>query len=69
MARKPSPSSRLDRKQPTYKERSNDADRSGTERSAREQRTGEGSDSALATLKHIERDRRRSWPADAGGAD
>jgi hypothetical protein len=59
----------MDRKPPSRKERSNDADRSGTERGARDQRTGEGSESALATLKHIERDRRRSWPADEGDAD
>ena len=69
MAGKASPTSRTDRKQPTGKERSNDADRSGSERRVREQRTGEGSDSALAKLKHIERDRQRSRVSDEGGAD
>ena len=68
MARKSSPTSRTERKQPTRKDRSNDADRSGAERGGRERRTGEGSDSALATLKHIERDRKRSWPVDEGDA-
>jgi hypothetical protein len=66
MAGKSSPSSKMDRKQSTHKERSNDADRSGTDRRPRERRTGEGSDSALATLKNIERDRQRTRPADEG---
>ncbi len=65
MARRLTPSPKqMDRKQPTNKDRSNDADRSGTDRRARERRTGEGSESALATLKHIERDRARSRPAE-----
>ncbi len=51
-------------KQPANKDRSNEADRSGTDRRAREGRSGEGSESALATLKSIERDRKRSKPAD-----
>ncbi|WP_172224316.1 hypothetical protein [Caenimonas soli] len=55
----------MDRKQPpSNKERSNDADRSGAARRARDGRTGEGAESALATLKSIERDRKRSRPAD-----
>jgi hypothetical protein len=54
----------MDRKQPSNKDRSNDADRSGTNRRAQEGRSGEGSESALATLKSIERDRKRSKPAD-----
>lgn len=55
----------MDRKQqPSNKNRSNDADRTGTDRRAREGRSGEGSESALATLKSIERDRKRSRPAD-----
>jgi hypothetical protein len=53
----------MDRKQPTSKEHSNDADHSGIERRARERRSGEGADSALASLKHIERNRARSLPA------
>jgi hypothetical protein len=52
----------MDRKQPSNKDRSNDADRTGTDRRARERRSGEGSESALASLKHIERDRRRTQP-------
>jgi hypothetical protein len=68
MAKKPAPTSKMDRPQPSNKDRSNDADRSGTDRRARERRTGEGSDSALATLKNIERDRQRNQPADEGGS-
>ena len=58
----------MDRPQPSNKDRSNDADRSGVDRRARERRTGEGSDSALATLKNIERDRQRNKPADEGNS-
>lgn len=54
----------MDRKQTSNKDRSNEADRSGTDRRAREGRSGEGSESALATLKNIERDRKRSTPAE-----
>lgn len=54
----------MDRKQPSNKDRTNEADRSGSDRRARQGRSGEGSDSALATLKSIERDRKRSKPAD-----
>jgi len=56
-------------KQPANKDRSNDADRSGTDRRARDHRTGEGSDSALATLKNMERDRQRSRPDDDGSSN
>ena len=59
----------MDRKQPTNKERSNDADSAGTDRRARERRTGEGSESALATLKTIEHDRARSRPAEDDSTD
>lgn len=59
----------MDRKQPTNKDRSNDADRTGTDRRGRERRSGEGSDSALATLRHLERDRARSRPADEDSSD
>lgn len=70
MARKRQANSPMDRKQPpSNKERSNDADRSGTDRRAREGRSGEGSESALATLKSIERDRKRSRPADDSSGD
>jgi hypothetical protein len=68
MAKKPTPISKMDRKQPSNKERSNDADQSGPDRRARERRSGEGSESALATLKNIERDRQRSKPADEGSS-
>ena len=55
----------MDRKQqPSSKDRSNDADRGGTDRRIRVGRSGEGSASALATLQSIERDRKRSWPED-----
>jgi len=58
------------RKQPP-KERSNNADRAPAqrqaERGARERRSGEGSASALAKLKSIERDRQKNTPADEGG--
>lgn len=57
----------MDRKQPTNKERSNDADRTGTDRRSRERRSGEGADSALATLKNIEQDRQRSRPLEDDG--
>jgi len=63
MAKKPSQTRKMDGKQPAHKDRSNHADRSGTDRRARE-RTGEGSESALANLKNIERDRQRSRPDD-----
>ena len=63
MANKPPPL-KMDRKQPTNKERSNDADSTGTDRRARERRSGEGAESALANLKNIERDRQRSRPAE-----
>jgi hypothetical protein len=64
MTRKRQTLSAMDRKQPSNKDRANDADRSGSDRRAREGRSGEGSESALATLKSIERDRKRSKPAD-----
>jgi hypothetical protein len=51
-----------DRKQPPNKDRSNRADRSNTDRQAREHRSGEGADSALASLKSIERDRQKTQP-------
>lgn len=58
------------RKQPA-KERSNNADRAPAqrpaERGARERRSGEGSESALAKLRCIERDRQKNRPADDGG--
>ena len=68
MAKKPSPMPKMDRQQPTNKDRSNHADSSGTDRRARDHRTGEGSQSALATLKNIERDRQRSKPDDDAGS-
>ena len=68
MAKKPSPLSKMDRKPPTDNNRSNNADQGGGERRGRERRTGEGSDSALANLKNIERDRQRSKPADEGSS-
>lgn len=58
----------MDRKQPSNKDRSNVADQSGTDRHARERRTGEGSESALATLKNIERDRQRAKTGDEGSS-
>jgi hypothetical protein len=68
MAKKPSPIRKMDVKQPANKDRSNNADCSGTDRYARERRTGEGSESALAKLKNIERDRQRSRPGDDDGS-
>ena len=59
----------MDRKQPTNKDRSNEADHTGTDRRARERRSGEGADSALATLKTIELDRAQSRPADDDSSD
>ena len=44
-------------------DKSNAADRGASDR-GRERRTGEGSQSALANLKRIERDRERTRPAD-----
>jgi hypothetical protein len=64
MAQKPPVIPKMDRKQPANKDRSNEADATGTDRRARERRSGEGSESALANLKNIERDRRRSRPDD-----
>ena len=54
----------MDRKQPVSKDRSNQADRGNTDRYARERRSGEGSDSALANWKSIERDREKSRPVE-----
>ena len=48
-------------------DKSNAADRSGSDRGG-ERRTGEGSDSALANLKRIERDRERTRPAEDRGS-
>jgi hypothetical protein len=59
-SQKPSQARKMDGSQPANKDRSNNADRSGTDR----RRTGEGSASALANLKNIERDRQRSRPDD-----
>jgi hypothetical protein len=56
-----------DRTQLPNKDRSNEADRGATERRPRSSRSGEGSASALTTLKKIERDRERSKPKDDGG--
>jgi hypothetical protein len=54
----------MDRKQPP-KDRSNHREDRGTPpRPARPRRSGEGSESALASLKSIERERARSIPAD-----
>jgi hypothetical protein len=65
MTRKRRADPNMDRKQqPPSKDRSNDADRGGTDRRIRVGRSGEGSASALATLQSIERDRKRSWPVD-----
>jgi hypothetical protein len=68
-ANKPLRILQMDRRQPTNKDRSNDADQSGADRHARERRSGEGSQSALASLKNIERDRRRSSPDGDGSSD
>jgi hypothetical protein len=59
----------MDRKQPANKDRSNLADRSNTDRQARERRSGEGADSALASLKSIERDRQKTQPPEDGSSD
>jgi hypothetical protein len=65
MTRKRRADPNTDRKQqPSSKDRSNEADRGGTDRRARVGRSGEGSASALATLQSMERDRKRSWPED-----
>jgi len=69
MTRKRQANPTMDRKQPSNKNRSNDADRSGTDRRRSERRTGEGSESALATLKSIQRDRERFRPADDSNSD
>jgi hypothetical protein len=47
-------------------DQSNAADRNGSER-PRERRSGEGSDSALARLKKIERERQRARPSEDHG--
>ena len=64
MTRKRQANPTMDRKQPSNKERSNESDRTGNDRRRWERRSGEGSESALATLKNIERDRERNRPAD-----
>jgi hypothetical protein len=65
MTRKRRADPNKDRKQqPSSEDRSNNADGGGTDRRVREGRSGEGSASALATLESIERDRKRSRPAD-----
>lgn len=62
------PALNMDRSQPSNKDRSNMADRSNTDRHARERRSGEGADSALANLRSIERDREQSKPPEDGGS-
>jgi hypothetical protein len=69
MTRKRQAKPTMDRKQPSNKNRSNDADRGGADRRRSERRTGEGSESALATLKSIQRDRERIRPADDSNSD
>ena len=69
MTRKRQPKPTTDRKQPSNKERSNQADRTGADRRRWEHRSGEGSESALANLKNIERDREKTRPADDGSAE
>jgi hypothetical protein len=70
MTRKRQAKPEMDRKQPSNKDRSNEADQTGADRRRREQRrSGEGSESALATLKHIERDRERIKPADDSSSE
>ena len=64
MAKKPHAILKMDRKQPTNKDRSNDADRTGADRRARDHRSGEGAESALAIWRNIERDRERARPVD-----
>jgi hypothetical protein len=59
----------MDRRQPANKDRSNLADRSTTDRHARERRSGEGADSALANLKSIEREREQSKAPEDGGSN
>ena len=58
----------MDRTQPTSKDRSNDAGHGAGDRRASAARSGEGSASALATLKRIERDRERTMPKDDRGS-
>ena len=69
MAKRPKPTLKMDRQQATGKGGSIDADRTGFDRRARDKRTGEGADSALATLRNIERDRQRSKPDDEGSSE
>lgn len=54
----------MERKQSSDKERSNRDDGKNASRPLRPRRSGEGSESALANLKSIERDRARTVPAD-----
>jgi len=69
MARQPPPSNRAERQQPSdNKGRADQGDRSGTERRSRD-RSGEGAESALVSLRNIERDRARSKPADEGSSN
>lgn len=54
----------MERSSPSQQDdKSNAADRSGGQ-AGRERRSGEGSASALANLKRIERDRERTRPAE-----
>ncbi len=54
----------MERQNPSRQDdKSNSADRGGGQ-AGRERRSGEGSESALANLKRIERDRERTRPAD-----
>jgi len=66
MVRKHQPIKKMDRKQPRNQDRLNAAS-AGLDRLALE-RSGEGSQSALAALKHIDSDRARSRPADDEGS-
>lgn len=58
----------MDSRNPSRQDdKSNAADRNGGE-GGRERRSGEGSESALANLKRIERDRERTRPAEERGS-
>ena len=64
MARKPPPTARTERQPIGNKDRPNQADRLGTERRGGARRSGEGSESALASLRTMERDLAKSKPTD-----
>jgi len=64
MSTRRQPPAPVDRKPPSNADRPNQVDLGDSDRNVRKRRSGEGSDSALASWKSIERERKRVKPRD-----